>query len=51
MPRFYTRAEVEADPIETNSNLGTYTNFVNLLDLCALSLCPRACAATACPRA
>jgi allophanate hydrolase len=26
-------AEVEADPIGTNSRLGTYTNFVNLLDL------------------
>jgi allophanate hydrolase len=37
MPRFYTRAEVEADPIQTNSNLGTYTNFVNLLDLCAFA--------------
>ena len=37
MPRFYTRAEVEADPIKTNSNLGTYTNFVNLLDLCAIA--------------
>jgi allophanate hydrolase len=37
MPRFYTRAEVEADPIKTNSNLGTYTNFVNLLDLCAFA--------------
>ncbi len=38
VPRFYTVAEVEADPIALNSNLGTYTNFVNLLDLCALSL-------------
>jgi allophanate hydrolase len=37
MPRFYTRAEVEADPVKTNSNLGTYTNFVNLLDLCAFA--------------
>ncbi len=37
MPRFYTRAEVEADPVRTNSNLGTYTNFVNLLDLCAIA--------------
>jgi allophanate hydrolase len=37
MPRFYTRVEVEADPIKTNSNLGTYTNFVNLLDLCAFA--------------
>jgi allophanate hydrolase len=37
MPRFYSRAEVEADPIKSNSNLGTYTNFVNLLDLCAFA--------------
>jgi allophanate hydrolase len=37
MPRFYTLAEVEADPIRTNSNNGTYTNFVNLLDLSAIA--------------
>jgi allophanate hydrolase len=34
----YTVAEVEAEPIALNSNLGRYTNFVNLLDLCALSV-------------
>ena len=38
MPRFYTIAEVEADPIRVNSRLGTYTNFVNLLDLCAIAV-------------
>ena len=27
-----------ANPIELNSRLGTYTNFVNLLDLCGLAL-------------
>lgn len=37
-PRPVTRAEVEADPIAPNSGLGTYTNFVNLLDLCALAV-------------
>jgi allophanate hydrolase len=37
MPRFYTVAEVEADPVRLNSRLGTYTNFVNLLDLCAIA--------------
>jgi allophanate hydrolase len=37
-PRFYTIAEVEADPIRLNSRLGTYTNFVNLLDLCAIAV-------------
>ena len=36
-PRLYTVAEVEADPIRLNSRLGTYTNFVNLLDLCAIA--------------
>jgi allophanate hydrolase len=34
----YTRAQVEADPIRLNSNLGYYTNFVNLLDLAAIAV-------------
>ena len=38
MPRPYTVAEVEADPVRLNSRLGTYTNFVNLLDLCAMAV-------------
>ncbi|MFO1038979.1 MAG: allophanate hydrolase [Geminicoccaceae bacterium] len=38
LPRAYTLDEVAADPIGTNSKLGTYTNFVNLLDLCALAV-------------
>jgi allophanate hydrolase len=37
-PRAYTIAEVAANPIELNSNLGTYTNFVNLLDLSAIAV-------------
>jgi allophanate hydrolase len=37
-PRLYTVAEVEADPVRLNSRLGTYTNFVNLLDLCAIAV-------------
>jgi allophanate hydrolase len=37
-PRCYTIAEVLADPIKLNSNLGTYTNFMNLLDLSALAV-------------
>ena len=37
-PRLYTIAEVEADPVRLNSQLGTYTNFVNLLDLCAIAV-------------
>lgn len=32
----YTREQVDADPIQTNSNMGLYTNHCNLLDLCAL---------------
>ena len=34
----YTIAEVEADPIALNTNLGYYTNFVNLLDMAAVAL-------------
>ena len=34
----YTISEVEADPVRLNTNLGFYTNFVNLLDLSAVAL-------------
>jgi len=34
----YRIDEVEADPIRLNSNLGYYTNFMNLLDLSALAI-------------
>jgi allophanate hydrolase len=34
----YKIAEVEAAPIELNTNLGYYTNFVNLLDLSAVAI-------------
>jgi allophanate hydrolase len=37
-PRPYTVAEVAAEPLLLNSRLGTYTNFVNLLDLSALAV-------------
>ena len=37
-PTAYTVAEVEADPIQLNANLGYYTNFVNLLDLSAIAV-------------
>jgi allophanate hydrolase len=37
-PTVYTVDQVLADPIQLNSRLGTYTNFVNLLDLCGLAL-------------
>ena len=33
----YRIDEVEADPVQLNSNLGYYTNFVNLLDLSAVA--------------
>ncbi len=34
----YRIDQVEADPIRLNSNLGTYTNFMNLLDLAAAAV-------------
>ncbi|HWZ95582.1 MAG TPA: allophanate hydrolase [Opitutaceae bacterium] len=34
----YTLAEIEADPVRLNSNLGYYTNYLNLLDLCAVAV-------------
>lgn len=33
-----THAEVDEQPVATNTSLGRYTNFVNLMDLCALAL-------------
>ena len=38
VPTVYTVEDVLAHPIALNSALGTYTNFVNLLDLCALAV-------------
>jgi allophanate hydrolase len=38
IPTFFTVADLEADPIGPNSRLGTYTNFVNLLDLCGIAV-------------
>jgi allophanate hydrolase len=38
VPTAYTIDQVLADPIGLNSRLGTYTNFVNLLDLCGLAI-------------
>lgn len=37
-PTIFTVEQMLADPIRLNSQLGTYTNFVNLLDLCALAV-------------
>ncbi len=36
-PAHYTLAAIEKEPITTNSQLGVYTNFVNLLDLCGIA--------------
>jgi len=38
VPTVHTIEEARADPIALNRRLGTYTNFVNLLDLCALAV-------------
>ncbi len=37
-PTIYRISELLAEPVTLNSNLGLYTNFVNLLDLSAISL-------------
>ncbi len=37
-PTHYRIAEVQADPVRLNSNLGIYTNFVNLLDWSAVAV-------------
>ena len=37
-PRPRSLADLAADPVGPNSEIGTYTNFVNLLDLCALAV-------------
>ncbi|HSI85858.1 MAG TPA: allophanate hydrolase, partial [Candidatus Methylacidiphilales bacterium] len=34
----YTIEQVQAEPVKLNSNLGYYTNFVNLLDLAAVAV-------------
>lgn len=37
-PRHPSLAEVDADPLGVNRELGTYTNFVNLLDMVAVAV-------------
>lgn len=37
-PTIYRLAEVERAPLGTNARLGAFTNFVNLLDLCAIAI-------------
>ena len=38
IPTFYTVEDLEKDPFGPNNNNGTYTNFVNLLDMCAMAV-------------
>lgn len=38
MPGMVYTKDIELDPITPNSRLGTYTNFVNLLGLCAIAV-------------
>jgi len=38
IPRFFGLQDLAADPIGPNAALGTYTNFVNLLDMCAITV-------------
>ena len=38
IPTFYTVADLAQDPIGPNARLGTYTNFVNLMDLCGIAV-------------
>jgi allophanate hydrolase len=37
-PTIFSVEQVLGDPINLNSRLGTYTNFVNLLDMCGLAV-------------
>ena len=37
-PTHYTLAQVKKNPIATNTRLGVFTNCVNLLDLCAVTI-------------
>ncbi|MFN4354424.1 allophanate hydrolase [Parvibaculum sp.] len=37
-PTAYRVSEVMAEPVKLNSRLGTYTNFMNLLDLCGIAV-------------
>ncbi len=38
IPTFYSLVDLENDAISFNSYLGLYTNFVNLMDLCAIAV-------------
>ena len=38
IPGFVTLEQIEKEPVAANSRLGLYTNFVNLLDMCAITV-------------
>lgn len=38
IPTFFSVADLKADPIGPNNKLGTYTNFVNLMDMCGIAV-------------
>jgi allophanate hydrolase len=38
IPRFVRVAETKDDPLGPNTELGTYTNFANLLDMCGIAV-------------
>jgi allophanate hydrolase len=38
IPTFYSVEDLEADPVTPNNNFGTYTNFVNLMDMCGIAV-------------
>ncbi|MDQ0513271.1 allophanate hydrolase [Ancylobacter amanitiformis] len=38
MPTVFTVEQMQSEPVKFNSQLGVYTNFVNLLDMCALAV-------------
>ena len=38
IPTFYSVADLQVDPVTPNSRFGTYTNFVNLLDMCGIAV-------------
>lgn len=38
IPTYYTVDDLAKDPVQPNSNFGTYTNFVNLLDMCGIAV-------------
>ncbi|MBE7635265.1 allophanate hydrolase [Sneathiella sp. P13V-1] len=38
IPTFYSIKDLEEDPVGPNSRYGTYTNFVNLMDMCGIAV-------------